>query len=64
MLMFQKLLVQTVYYQIIGAVLSGYTLFVSILEMINNDNIYLQPSTSADAIFQMNVLFALAFIHL
>ena len=38
----------------IGAVLSGSTLFASILEFVSNVDNYLQQTTSADVIFQMH----------
>ena len=43
----------------IGAVLSGSTLFASILKLVSNGRQYLQQTTSADVIFQMQ--FYLAF---
>ena len=42
----------------IGAVWSGSTLFVSVLEMVNNVSKYLQQTTSADVIFQIHFLSA------
>ena len=35
----------------IGEVWSGFTLFVSVLELVNNVSIYLQQTTTADVIF-------------
>ena len=43
----------------IGAVLSGSTLFVSILYLVGNVRQYLQQTTSADVIFQMHFFLAL-----
>ena len=37
----------------IGAVLSGSTLIASILKLVSNGRQYLQQTTSADVIFQM-----------